>query len=144
MDSFRRVYIKKDALTGIRDCAARSADEVGGVLIGSVERDKCVKISGFAEAENVRSSPRGVTFTGKAWKNMRRAARKHRGAKIVGWYHSHPSLGVFLSAADLRLHGIFFNKKHQVALVIDPKSNECAVFGWVGRDAGTCRLIYMA
>ena len=143
MDSCRRAYIKKDALMGIRDCAARSTGEVGGMLIGSVGKDKCVKITEFIEAKNAPSSPRGVTFTRRAWKGMRRAAKKCKGAKAVGWYHSHPSLGVFLSAADLRLHRIFFNKKHQVALVIDPKSNECAIFGWAGRDVSACRLFYM-
>jgi proteasome lid subunit RPN8/RPN11 len=143
MDSRRRVYIKKDALMGIRNCAASSTGEVGGVLIGSAGRDKCVQICDFIEAEDTLSSPRGVTFTRKAWKGMRRMARKHRGTNVVGWYHSHPSLGVFLSAADLRLHRAFFGKRYQVAMVIDPKSNECAVFGWKGRNVGVCRLSYM-
>jgi Predicted metal-dependent protease of the PAD1/JAB1 superfamily len=39
---------------------------------------------------------------------------------IVGWYHSHPGYGVFLSAIDIKSHMTFFNHPLHVALVVDP------------------------
>jgi hypothetical protein len=42
--------------------------------------------------------------------------------QIVGWYHTHPGMGVFLSSYDAWLHHHFFPEPWQVALVIDPLS----------------------
>jgi proteasome lid subunit RPN8/RPN11 len=42
--------------------------------------------------------------------------------QIVGWYHTHPGMGVFLSPYDTWLHHHFFPEPWQVALVIDPHS----------------------
>ena len=46
----------------------------------------------------------------------------------VGWWHSHPGFGCFLSHIDIATQeGIFFQPYH-VALVIDPIRNELAFF----------------
>lgn len=39
---------------------------------------------------------------------------------IVGWYHTHPHMGVFLSHYDAWLHNHFFPEPWQVALVMEP------------------------
>ena len=39
---------------------------------------------------------------------------------IVGWYHSHPGYGCFMSETDLKTHGGAFISPHQLAIVIDP------------------------
>jgi proteasome lid subunit RPN8/RPN11 len=39
---------------------------------------------------------------------------------IVGWYHSHPGYGVFLSDADIISQATFFTQPYHVALVVDP------------------------
>ncbi len=39
---------------------------------------------------------------------------------VVGWYHSHPGYGCFLSETDLKTHSGAFVSKHQLAIVIDP------------------------
>jgi hypothetical protein len=49
---------------------------------------------------------------------------------VVGWYHSHPGFGVFLSDHDLFIHENFFSARHQVAWVYDPHSDEEGCFGW--------------
>lgn len=40
----------------------------------------------------------------------------------VGWWHSHPGFGLFLSATDIKTHIFSFQitRPHSVALVIDP------------------------
>jgi hypothetical protein len=42
---------------------------------------------------------------------------------IVGWYHTHPRMGVFLSQYDTWLHDHFFPEPWQVALVIEPHAD---------------------
>jgi proteasome lid subunit RPN8/RPN11 len=39
---------------------------------------------------------------------------------IVGWYHSHPGYGCFMSAVDLQTQSDMFREKYHVAIVIDP------------------------
>lgn len=52
---------------------------------------------------------------------VERLQKEKRGLSIVGWYHSHPGLGVFLSGTDIstqKLYQKLYPKA--VALVIDP------------------------
>ena len=50
--------------------------------------------------------------------------------RIVGWYHSHPGFGVFLSEHDLFIHRNFFSDPAQIAWVYDPHSDEEGCFAW--------------
>jgi hypothetical protein len=50
----------------------------------------------------------------------------------MGWYHSHPGFGVFLSDHDTFIHKNFFSSALQVAWVYDPHSDEEGCFGWSG------------
>ncbi len=47
---------------------------------------------------------------------------------IVGWYHSHPGYGCFMSETDLATHIGSFVSPYQLAMVIDPKNYEIAAF----------------
>jgi len=47
---------------------------------------------------------------------------------IVGWYHSHPGYGIFLSDTDIKSQITFFNQPCHVALVIDPTRGEYGFF----------------
>jgi proteasome lid subunit RPN8/RPN11 len=49
--------------------------------------------------------------------------------RIVGWYHSHPDQGLFLSQTDLETHMRFYQfSSYAVSLVADPKSREFGVW----------------
>lgn len=48
--------------------------------------------------------------------------------ELVGWYHTHPRMGVFLSEYDTWLHRNFFPELFQVALVIEPYSSSGGFF----------------
>ena len=45
---------------------------------------------------------------------------EHSEERIVGWYHTHPGFGIFLSGMDLFIQDHFFNLPWQVAFVYDP------------------------
>ena len=49
---------------------------------------------------------------------------------MVGWYHSHPRFGIFLSQYDVFIHSNFFAEQWQVAYVVDPVSGNSGIFGW--------------
>ena len=47
---------------------------------------------------------------------------------LVGWYHTHPGMDIFLSGFDLWLHEHFFPYAWQVALVIEPQARHGGFF----------------
>ena len=51
---------------------------------------------------------------------------------MVGWYHTHPDWGVFLSGMDMFICDNFFNKPLDVAYVIDPCRGDRGMFQWTG------------
>ncbi|HAF62263.1 MAG TPA: hypothetical protein DCK95_08055 [Anaerolineaceae bacterium] len=52
----------------------------------------------------------------------------HPEKQLVGWYHTHPRMGIFFSSWDEWLHKNFFPKPWQVALVIEPHSSAGGFF----------------
>ena len=49
--------------------------------------------------------------------------------RIVGWYHSHPGYGVFMSETDLATHGKLLQfSPFVIALVVDPEINEFGIW----------------
>jgi len=49
--------------------------------------------------------------------------------RIVGWYHSHPGHGLFLSQTDLETHMQFYQfSPYALSLVADPKSGEFGIW----------------
>jgi proteasome lid subunit RPN8/RPN11 len=74
-----------------------------------------------------------VTFTQDTWEHIYKIKDKeYPEERIVGWYHSHPGFGVFLSDHDTFIHKNFFSSALQVAWVYDPHSDEEGCFGWSG------------
>jgi len=55
-------------------------------------------------------------------------AREHAGLQPVGWYHTHPGHGIFLSGYDLVITRSIFNAAWQVAVVLDPLRDEIGLF----------------
>jgi proteasome lid subunit RPN8/RPN11 len=115
-----------------KDCSRES----GGVLCGRYGIDMArdfVMVTHFIAAPEAKGGAAHLTFTHDAFA----ACERKREAidpdlVIVGWVHSHPGYGIFLSDADQFLHTQFFTLPWQVALVIDPKRNELGFF----RDDG--------
>jgi proteasome lid subunit RPN8/RPN11 len=49
--------------------------------------------------------------------------------RIVGWYHSHPGLGLFLSQTDLQTHMQFCQfSPYAVSLVVEPEAEEFGIW----------------
>ena len=108
--------------------------EVCGVLIGE-KRNGVVEVRASIEALNATQAGTHVTFTQDAWETIYKVKDEiYPDERIVGWYHSHPGFGVFLSEHDTFIHRNFFSSPDQVAWVYDPHTDEEGCFGWVDGD----------
>jgi proteasome lid subunit RPN8/RPN11 len=74
-----------------------------------------------------------VTYTPESWRYVNdRLAQLYPDdtAVIVGWYHTHPGFGIFLSGMDRFIHHNFFTQIWHVALVLDPLARRSGFFSW--------------
>lgn len=76
------------------------------------------------------SGPAHFSFHQKSWDTV--WAKLECASNILGWYHSHPGMGIFLSATDLRTQELYFSAPWQIAVVLDPVSRELG--GFSGAD----------
>jgi proteasome lid subunit RPN8/RPN11 len=130
-----RISVSHDAYEAIhRHAKADTEVELCGVLIGEVFRDvhgPFLEITGAIRGEHAASQGAHVVFTHDTWSHINSIKdADFPQTKIVGWYHTHPCFGVFLSSQDLFIHKNFFNLPWQVAFVIDPISEDEGFFTW--------------
>ncbi len=139
------VYVFEGVLAEALDHAATNLErELGGFLLGGVfeDREIYVELRGFVPAALTASSATSVTFTHDTWAAMtREAEERFPGAVVLGWMHTHPGLGVFLSAQDLFIHRHFFSQPWQIALVVDPIRRELGFFEWSGEQVVDCGFV---
>jgi proteasome lid subunit RPN8/RPN11 len=110
---------------------AHDDHEVGGVLVGWLGDGTLPVVTGSIAALEADGQRASVTFTHDAWATIHATMeREFRGQQIVGWYHSHPGFGIFLSTYDRFIHDNFFSEQRQVAYVVDPQAGTEGVFGW--------------
>jgi len=106
--------------------------EICGVLVGDVYRDEFgpfALVEHIIEGQASTGSAGQVTFTADTWQHIQLLMdRQYPDLRIVGWYHTHPGHGIFLSDMDIFLHESFFGLPWQCALVYDPQSGEEGVF----------------
>lgn len=124
--------------------------ELGGVMLGGQYEDEqgrpFVVVADALRAQHHESTPGSFKFTHETWAEFtRQQAGLPADLQIVGWYHTHPNLGVFLSEMDRFICEHFFGRPGDVALVIDPCQGQRGFFQWTGeepkrtrRTAGFC------
>jgi proteasome lid subunit RPN8/RPN11 len=126
----------------LRHAGADTAVEICGVLVGQLLKDgdgPFVVVEDCVCCDTATSKFAEVTFTHESWSQINKEMdTKFADKQIVGWYHSHPNFGVFLSDRDRFIHEHFFSGPGQVAYVIDPIRHEEGVFLW--RDGTTAAL----
>jgi len=124
---FVSVFVTQPALRSCVSFAESDLEnETGGWLLGKWRKDYLrnqffIVIETVLQAQFTRNSRTFLTFTKDSQVSLRRTLdEKHPGKEFVGWFHTHPNMGVFLSHYDLWLHQHFFPEMWQVALVIEP------------------------
>ncbi len=130
-----RVLLPEEAFDRIVERgAADTSREIGGVLVGELLRDAAgpyLRITATIDALHAEEKGAELTFTHATWKHIHEEMDgKHQGQRVIGWYHTHPGFGIFLSDRDQFIHQSFFDLPFQVAFVYDPKSREHGMFAW--------------
>lgn len=113
--------------------------ELGGVLLGGQFEDEFgqpfVLVSDCLRARHYESTKGSFKFTHDTWEQITREREQlPSDVQMVGWYHTHPDWGVFLSGLDMFICDNFFNKPLDVALVIDPCRLDTGFFQWTPRS----------
>jgi proteasome lid subunit RPN8/RPN11 len=121
--------------------------EVCGVLVGTWHRDDAgpfVKIVESIRGEGAETRFAEVTFTHQTWAKINAEMdSKFSKLSIVGWYHTHPDFGIFLSDRDRFIHEHFFSGPGQVAHVIDPIRKSEGVFIWRSGKPSPCEHFWV-
>ena len=130
-----QVVVKRSVLDAICEHGLSRTDvEVCGVIVGNCYRDErgpFIYIEAMIQGEHSDNKVAQVTFTSETWNHIQDEMDQHfSGQRILGWYHTHPGFGIFLSAMDMFIHENFFNESHQLALVYDPVKGEDGLFVW--------------
>lgn len=109
--------------------------ELGGALLGHAYRHKSgivVEVKAALPATSDDHGPVHFTFSADSWSKLHRDRSAHySNLDIIGWFHTHPDLGVFYSSDDVVVHSAAFTLPWHVGLVVDPVRDEAACFGWV-------------
>lgn len=130
-----KVYIKQDVYKALEKYASSdTTKELGTILIGDYSEDLgkvSVVISDYIEAKYTDASASTLTFTHETWDYVHKQHESlYPEKKIIGWQHTHPNYGIFLSNYDLFIQENFFNLPFQIAYVIDPIQNLRGFFQW--------------
>jgi len=130
------IFVDMDVLADVEAHAQTDTSvELGGVLLGGQyvdeHGDPFVVVADSLRAEHYESSRGHFKFTHDTWTQIgRRREEFSDELQMVGWYHTHPGWGVFLSNMDRFICDHFFNRPLDVALVVDPVGNDRGWFYW--------------
>ena len=122
--------------------------ETGGILVGNVSVDLeksiyCTKITGAIAAPTTIGTRSTFRFSPHCWTAILKEQKEcYPQTQIVGWYHSHPNFGVFLSGVDLDTQGVYFNQPWHIAVVYDPIRDEIGFFcGAKGEEMNSVKTL---
>ena len=144
----KNIYIHQKVYAQIHKFAAnKTENEHGGILLGRVLNEMGKEntiIEGFIEAKYNTATPTTLTFTHETWEYFHSEIdRKFKDKKIVGWIHTHPNFGIFLSENDRFIQQNFFTDSNQVAYVVDPIQYDEGFFFWINDKLERCPGFYL-
>lgn len=138
-----KIFISSAAYEKLRaHLAGDTTVELGGLLVGEafyapaldayllVVRDSLAAGGGVETATSFE-------YTAETWKQMTPQLQQlPPNWTVVGSYHSHPGLGVFLSTTDINTQVDVFSQDWQIALVVDPIADKIGFF--IGQKGVPC------
>ena len=135
------IFLDRRTADAIERHALRDTSvELGGIMLGhecvdDQTGEPFVWVTQSLEAKHYENTQASFTYTHDSWEEITRERdRLHPDLDIVGWYHTHPDFGIFLSGHDLFIHRNFFDQPLQLAYVVDPIRQTRGFFRW--RDGG--------
>ena len=136
VEADKRIYISQRVYKEIhRFTKNKTTNESGGMLIGNVIEEfgkTNIIIQGFVEAKYSEGTPTTLKFTHETWEYVHsEIERRFENGQIVGWIHTHPDFGIFLSEYDKFIQDNFFKEENQIAYVVDPIQHIEGFYFWV-------------
>ena len=132
-----RTLISQEILIAVNKHVSQSLEkEKGGFLLGNRYCDpgdgsEFIIIDQYVAAQFTESTAVSLSFTADSWMHLKEElSGKFKGKALVGWYHSHPRMDVFLSEFDLQIHEERFKEPWRTALVIEPEKRLGGFFSW--------------
>jgi len=136
-----QVFFQKDMLSSlhnfleehqwreVREHNNTSIPEVGGFLMGTFMENPengqfDIHIINFVPVTPEKHDVYKIEFGTAAWTELADIQDQYSHLNTIGWFHTHPGHGLFLSMPDLRIQKGFFGLPYQVAMEIDPLSSE--------------------
>lgn len=144
----KKVYISQSVYNEIHKFTQdKTKVESGGVLLGNVIEEfgkTHIVIRAFIEAKHAEGTPTTLKFTHESWEYIHKeAAKRYPDYKILGWIHTHPDFGIFLSEYDTFIHENFFNEENQVAYVVDPIQGIEGFYFWINGKIERCSGFFL-
>ncbi len=142
------IFITEEVLRDIVDYSkTQLTREIGGVLVGGYythEGREFITIEAYIKASKAISHAASLTFTHEALHEVNNIKTdKYDDFFIVGWHHTHPNYGVFLSSYDMFIQKNFWNLPWQVALVVDPCRETIGFLRWKRNRMETTGFYYI-
>ncbi|MEW6733232.1 MAG: Mov34/MPN/PAD-1 family protein [Acidobacteriota bacterium] len=131
----------------------RRENERGGVLLGNLYYDEVdgqrityTAITDAMPAEEAHAGSTHVEFDGAMLSKVMEEANEYiqktsQSTRIVGWYHTHPGFGVFMSGTDQNTQRQIYGTDWHVAIVFDPVRRDYGIF--YGKDSTACSGWYI-
>ena len=115
-------FVLQSVINEIKEHGRSSMNkEVCGVLVGNLCWDKVpyLLIDTRIEGRFADHQSGSVTFTSETWDYIHsELSEKYPEKKIVGWYHTHPGFGIFLSNMDVLFTKIFSRNKMAAGICV--------------------------
>ncbi|MEZ6058581.1 MAG: Mov34/MPN/PAD-1 family protein [Planctomycetaceae bacterium] len=131
---FRVVVVERVHRGMIDHASVDTSVEICGVMVGRWAKDAngpYAVIEEYIRCNAAAQKFAEVTFTHESWAQINQEMdTKYQNLRIIGWYHSHPNFGIFLSDRDCFIQENFFSGPGQVAFVVDPIRKLEGMFEW--------------
>ncbi len=143
-----KIFLRQETLVEIYEYSKTDVShELGGVLIGTFHQWKgqiWIDIDGYIKAAHYVNTAASFKFTHDSFSAItREKERRFNDKPIVGWHHTHPGYGVFLSNYDRFIQDEFFDLPYHVALVVDPRANKFGFFQWKRGKIESCGFYFV-
>ena len=128
------MYLFKTAEEKVRNhalCRVQEGTEVMGLLLGEVfvHQGREYTVVRDVATTDLEATSVSVRFDPEGFESLFASLECARFRYVlVGWYHSHPGHGCFLSSTDVATQRCMFDRPYHTALVVDPVRREIDAF----------------
>ena len=112
------------------DLGLAEGKEVLGLILGEICRDEEGEYSVASGTATAGLDATGVSvrFDQDSLEDLFASIDESGGDAVIGWYHSHPGFGCYLSDVDVKTHSGIFGEGKGFAVVLDPSDGTLMVF----------------